>query len=219
MFSPAFGCAADRSVTSARFANVAFSDGSLLFGWTRRLAKGQPLAAPRNTRRYFISAEEAGQICVLAAVVGVHGVTYVPKLDPSADLKDLADVARAFLETHGLRAQEYEDEALATAQVEEDLANRRYPLLLTPRDTSGEKPYEEFLGSGERMIDVGMERLCAVKGRVAPEGTLRRAISEFEDAVGHPSVTVTKDSLVRVLSEVVDDLRHLDTGKSLDDRL
>ena len=132
---------ADRPTTSARFANVAFSNGSLLAAFLRRLAMRQPVAVPRSTFRYFVTQEEAAEICLLAALAIPGGMVLVPRLDPSSELQELAVVAERILHAHGLRAAPYDDEAAARHDVERLARQGAWPLLLTPLDTSGEKPY------------------------------------------------------------------------------
>src|ERR1700733_5562531 len=138
------------SATSTRFANVAFSNGSLLQGFLYRLARRQPLAVPREVRRYFVSPGEAAEICLLSAGAGEHGHITFPRLDPNEHLRPLVDIAVALLEHLGLKPSFYEDEAKACAATETELKRDAYPVLLTPLDTSGEKPYEEFVAIDEK---------------------------------------------------------------------
>ncbi len=207
------------SVTSARFANVAFSDGSLLFGWIQRVAKRQPVVCPEGARRYFISLEEAGQICLMAATQGGDGQVVVPDLDASRDLVELISVARQFVAHCGFDRKEYRDEEEAKTQFDQDVAAGAYPLLVTPLDTDGEKPFEEFVGAGERTVAIGLPHLKAVVPRPAPEEHLRTFLARVERALGDSTDPVTKDELVAALSEVVPEFRHARTGRSLDDRL
>ena len=154
-------------VNTARFANVAYSNGSLLQSFQNRLGRGEALAAPRGIRRYFVSLEESGQICTLASILAPHATIAVPKLDPEAHLVSLQSVAERFLEAHGLRARHFESESEALGAVEACRARGEWPLLLTPADTAGEKPYEEFVGEGETREEMGLGALAAV-GYVSP---------------------------------------------------
>jgi FlaA1/EpsC-like NDP-sugar epimerase len=217
MFQPAPG--RHRRAVSARFANVAFSDGSLLHGWIQRLAKAQPMAVPTSTRRYFISLEESGQLCMLASVFGQHGQVFIPKLDPAVDLVELDVIARAFLAAQNLTAREYSDERSAAAAVATDLAEGRYPLVLTTLNTSGEKPYEEFVGCGEKVIEVGMEHLQAIDYVAPPVGSVDSVLRAAEDAILRPSVAFGKQALVAALKVVIPKFQHVETGRSLDERL
>jgi FlaA1/EpsC-like NDP-sugar epimerase len=138
--------------TTARFANVAFSKGSLLQAFLHRLSKGEPLAVPDGTWRYFVSLEEAGELCLLASVLGEDGTITIPDLDPKTKLVELQTVAEKLLRQLGFEPRvthdEHEARELARARV-----GKTYPLLLTPLDTGGEKPYEEFVARGETVRD------------------------------------------------------------------
>lgn len=149
LFLPSQAWSSDTTLTSARFANVAFSNGSLLQGWQFRLAAGQPLACPGDTRRFFVTQDESGQLCTLVAFLGSHRTLSVPALDPAEHLVRLEDVAERFLAHHGYTAYRTDDPDEAVARVEEWRAAGRWPLLITPLDTAGEKPYEEFVGRDE----------------------------------------------------------------------
>lgn len=204
--------------TTARFANVAFSNGSLLQGFIARLAQRQPLAAPRETRRYFVSQRESGEICALAALLGPAGRVMFPTLDPERELQPLDQVASRVLAVAGYEAVPFDDEEEARLAVEPLAASGRYPLLLTPLDTSGEKPYEEFVGAGEAQVESGLETLSAV--RHVPTGALTNDVLHLlEDAVSRTTGTIDKVALVRAIEGVIPTFSHRETGKSLDDRL
>ncbi|MGE5361136.1 MAG: polysaccharide biosynthesis protein [Bacteroidales bacterium] len=207
------------TATSARFANVAFSDGSLLHGWGQRLAKRQPIAVPRDTRRYFISAQEAGQICLLAGVVGRPRQLLIPRLDAAVDLRDLGQIACAYLEAHGYRAAPYADEGQAMNDVGSLRDAGAYPVLHTALDTSGEKPYEEFVGAGEQAIDIGMEQLQGVRATPLDGAAVAEALGTFRRAIADPTAALTKQDVVAILGSVIPHFSHVETGRSLDDRL
>ena len=149
LFRPTQPWAPETEVTSARFANVAFSNGSLLQGWQSRIASRQPLACPEDCRRFFVSLSESGHLCTLAGFLGTDQTLSVPALDPSEHLVLLSDVAQKFLDFHGLNAHFTRDPQEALERVEELSAEGSWPILLTPLDTGGEKPYEEFVGEHE----------------------------------------------------------------------
>jgi len=218
MFSPAFRPSSGGRITTARFANVAFSDGSLLFGWVQRVAKRQPIACPEGAGRYFISLEEAGQICLLASTLGGDSRVVVPDLDPSRDVVDLTSVARRFIDRCGFAAKEYYAEDLAKAHFAEDVATGAYPLLLTPLDTDGEKPCEEFVADGERVDIIGLPHLKAVVPLPATDAGLKEFLALVERALGEASVSINKGELIAAISEVVPEFRHAHTGRSLDER-
>lgn len=211
-------------ITSARFANVAFSNGSLLQSFERRLALGQPLAAPRETRRYFVSREEAGQICALAAAAIPNGAVAVPALEPEAHLTLLADVATRFLRHHGFEAEICDDEAAAIAAAADGSLRRagRWPLLLTPLDTVGEKPFEEFVADGETSADAGLAALRAVS-RAAVDPAALRAVMDALAAMLSPGGAAALDkSAVKALIGRIEPAflaTHREAAQHLDDRL
>jgi FlaA1/EpsC-like NDP-sugar epimerase len=210
------------TVTSARFANVAFSDGSLLKSFESRLSRGEPLATPSDTKRYFVSLQEAGQICLLASATGPGGAIIIPRLDPTHHLVELVTVARQFLARHGWEAAIYLSETEAGAAVARDRVKGRWPLLLTPLDTSGEKSFEEFVGEGERTFEIGLPNLLAVAYRPLESGKLAHAIDEIERllTVASPLMGPTKKSLKDILGQLEPSFffSHRETGKNLDDR-
>lgn len=206
-------------VSSARFANVAFSDGSLLQGWLMRLAKGQPLATPRDTRRYFVSLEEAGQICVLAAFLAPDAHLLVPRLDASRDLLLLSDLAVKVLQWFGYAPRFFDDEPAARRAAKSGEGSEYYPLLLTPLDTSGEKPYEEFVGEGERSVEVGMKELAGVPYVPAPPGVLTAFLEWVEVRIDSAEIPVRKEELVAAIQKVLPEFHHMASTKSLDQRL
>ncbi|GAB2468063.1 Rossmann-fold NAD(P)-binding domain-containing protein [Jatrophihabitans fulvus] len=167
LFLPTQPWDGDTRISSARFANVAFSNGSLLQAWQHRLAARQPLACPESTRRFFVSLEESGHLCTLAGLLGGDRALTVPALDPAEHLVLLTDVVEKFLAHHGLTAYPTRDQAEAAGRVEELAASGRWPVLLTPLDTAGEKPYEEFVGANETVSDSRFTALQQV-GYVPP---------------------------------------------------
>jgi FlaA1/EpsC-like NDP-sugar epimerase len=205
-------------VTSARFANVAFSDGSLLFGWTQRVAKRQPIPCPQGAGRYFVSLEEAGQICLLAGAVGDSQKILIPTLDAGRDLVELTQVARRFIAHLGFLPKEYLDEEEAKANVARDVEAGKYPLLLTPLDTDGEKSFEEFVAEGEKLESIGLPHLRAVVPIPSEPAPLLAFIAAFERAVGDSGVPTSKQDVIAAVSSVVPEFRHAHTGRSLDDR-
>ncbi len=219
MFSSAAVPEAGRFATSARFANVAFSDGSLLQGWLRRIEKNQPLAVPRSTRRFFVSMREAGDICLIAALAGQRGNIIVPRLDPETDLLDLQSVAVRFLRSRGLDAVLCDSVEAAHEWVMTGPSAGKYPLVLTPLDTSGEKPFEEFVGAGEVAVEIGLPHLVAVpyKGLADPQSMVH-VLAELERLVADPARPTSKEDIVALLAPVVPEFAHVETGKRLDDR-
>lgn len=210
--------ATGRRTTSARFANVAFSNGSLLAAFLERLQRRQPLAAPRDTTRYFVTQEESAEICLLAALATPDGMVMIPRLDPATALQDLALLAERVLHAHGLRAVRYSEEAAARRDVEGLARAGAWPLLITPLDTSGEKPYEEFVGAGEAAEEVGFAALQALR-HLPGSPHLAETLAAFEHMVTSPAATLTKAEVVAQIARAVPQLAHVETGRNLDQRL
>lgn len=205
-------------VTTARFANVAFSNGSLPDGWMHRLQKKQPLVAPYDVKRYFVSPEESGQICLLACVLGKSGEVFFPKLGEEQMLTFSA-ICDAFVDANGLSKQELhsDDEAKRIAhEMADDETN--YPVVYTASNTTGEKAYEEFYIPGEQ---VNMERFMSL-GVV--EQTERRSMDEvvrFFDELQQifASPAFTKAEVVDAIKAFLPNFEHEEKGKNLDQKM
>ncbi len=212
-------------VTTTRFANVAFSDGSLPWAFFLRLDKHQPLAAPRDVRRYFVSPCEAGALCLLAATACPHRHVLVPHMDPARHAFSFVEIARAVLAERGLELAPYEDEDAARAAVDVELARGRYPVLLTRADTSGEKAMEVFAGAGEEAAPVGVPGALGIPARDPDRAPLSDLLTAVDEATRVPAAAARlltaqgAGALVRALQRVVPELHHKDTGRSLDDRM
>lgn len=211
-------------VTTARFANVAFSDGSLPWAFLQRIEKQQPLAAPGDIRRYLVTPREAGQLCLLAGAATPHGNVVIPRLDPDKDMASFVDIADATLRDLGLTPMHYRDPAEALARVTSDLAQKRYPVLVTTSDTSGEKEIEEFVARGEKdgAHPRGLPHLATIPAPHAVDllplrhllNTIHRA-ERCRDVNDIPS----KADLAQALAGVVPGFIHRETGKSLDGKM
>ena len=150
--------------STARFANVAYSDGSLLHGFLRRIEKRQPIAAPQGIRRFFMSHREAGELCLLAGILGLNREVFFPRLVESLHERSLPEIAKATLAKAGFEAVECESEAEAKQRMTECLAEMRWPCFFSPSSTSGEKAFEEFHVASD---DVDLSRFQAI-GVVRP---------------------------------------------------
>jgi FlaA1/EpsC-like NDP-sugar epimerase len=205
------------AVSSARFANVAFSDGSLLHSFSRRVAKHQPLAAPVDVQRFFISSEEAAQLCLLAGFLGDNREIFVPRLDPSVDLKTFAEIAVIYLDSLGLRPDvcSSEEEAKNRAQDSKG-SDGTWPCYFFHTDTTGEKLVEEFVSSSE-LCDWSRFTAVGVVGAEPSSPVTLEAIDELEIIRGKP--TWTKEEVIAGLAKAVPDFKHLEKGRNLDERM
>lgn len=204
--------------SAARFANVAFSDGSLPWGFLQRLEKRQPLAAPGDVRRFLLSPLEAGQLCLLATVQCPNRHLLVPVLDPVDDLVSFTDIAVATLNAFDLKPAWFEDEDLARRSVTTEMARGRYPVLVTSSDTSGEKEIEEFVAAGEEAVETKLKAARAVAGPPVDLAALSAALRGIDQAVSG-SASIDKRGLVGLLQRLVPELAHKETGTSLDGKM
>ena len=215
-------------VTTARFANVAFSNGSLPDGWIHRLQKRQPLAAPSDVKRYFVSPEESGQICMLACILGNGGEVFFPKLGEDQMLTFSA-ICDDFVKAQGFEKDQCKTDAEAkqkAAQLNFDNSSffilhsslPKYPVVFFGSDTTGEKAYEEFYVPGEK---INMERFKAL-GVV--EETTRRPMPEvnafFEKLEAIFALEdFTKLQIVDAIREFIPNFQHEEKGKNLDQKM
>lgn len=209
---------ASMKCTSARFANVAFSNGSLLDGHLRRLAKRQPLSLPKDVSRYFVSPQEAGEICLLACTLGVSGDIFFPKLG-NDQLKSFYDITSDLLSELGYEMDECASEAEAKAKSERlGESGNRYPAHVFLSDTSGEKLTEEFHTDGESIDLESLQSLGVVKGGSRNEQfDLEAAEKELSECfkARQPS----KSEIIAILSAHIPTFRHHETGKGLDEKM
>ena len=210
-------------VTTARFANVAFSNGSLPDGWLHRIQKKQPLAAPNDVKRYFVSPEESGQICMLACILGKGGEVFFPKLGEDQMLT-FSSICDEFVKAEGFEKDECssdEEAKLKAATLNLDPLNLepvKYPTVYFTSDTTGEKAYEEFYVPGER---INMDRFKAL-GVV--EETTRRPMPEvnafFEKLENlFAKDDFTKAQVVEAIKEFIPNFEHEEKGKNLDQKM
>lgn len=192
------------TVTTARFANVAFSNGSLLESFAKRFGMNQPLAVPKNIRRYFVSLSESGEICTLAALLAPDRYIAIPRLNPEQHLVQLSDVARGFLSDNGFQPTFYENEGQARQSVDGDKRKGHWPLLLTSGNTSGEKPYEEFVADTETASEIGLKGLLGVAYVPAKESVsgMVAELSDYMSALNEEGLTLTTDVLKKFIAQI-----------------
>ncbi len=206
-------------ITTARFANVAFSNGSLPQGFMERLAKRQPWSCPLGIKRYFVSPQESGELCMIASVLGETGDIIFPKLDPEKDMISFDDIALSLLRYLGMEA-----DICATEEEGRQKAMRlgekpgSWPLYLFETDTSGEKPYEEFFTDRES-VDMGkFISLGVVKNRGGRDvGEMEEIFAKIKKLFNREQVT--KAEIVELLSEWLPTFDHIEKGKGLDKRM
>lgn len=205
-------------VTTARFANVAFSNGSLPDGWIHRIQKKQPLAAPSDVLRYFVSPEESGQICMLACILGNGGEVFFPKLKEEQMLS-FSSICDEFIKAEGLKKVEFNnDQDAKKFAADMSYESENYPVVYFNSDTTGEKAYEEFYVPGEK---INLKRFSAL-GVV--EETTRRPMpeinaffSELENIFA--ASDFTKAQVVESIKKFIPNFEHEEKGKNLDQKM
>ena len=205
-------------VKTARFANVAFSNGSLPAGFVERLGKHQPLSAPLDVKRYFVSLEESGQICMLSCFLGNNREIFFPKLR-EAQMMTFDAIAENFLRAHGYEPLycNSDDEAKDKMQAL-SVTDKSYPVHFAKSDTSGEKMYEEFFTDEESVDQNRFSSLGVVTDKALPsKGKLETLISSLDNAFEDPDLE--KERIVTLLEDYLGNFEHIETGKSLDSKM
>lgn len=205
-------------VKTARFANVAFSNGSLPAGFLARISKFQPLSAPSDVKRYFVSPEESGQICMLACMLGENREIFFPKLKEE-QMMTFDAIATNLLHEYGYEVCQCnsDEEAVDKAQ---DLKNgsKQYPVHYSGSDTSGEKAFEEFYTEQEDVDWNRFESLGVIKGKKIPDqGKIEELFERLEEEFAKNEVS--KDDIVKVIKGYLPNFEHIEKGKSLDAKM
>ena len=207
-----------QNISMARFANVAFSDGSLLHGFNQRFAKKQPFSAPNDVRRYFVTPQESGELCLLSGILGDNRDIFFPKLSEKLHLITFSEIAVRYLRDRGYEPYECETEDEARDRADELIANKRWPCYFFKSDTTGEKDFEEFYTDNE---DLDMERFETV-GVIKNQPDFDEGkLDDFMDGIEalREKGTWTKDDIVKLYFGLLPDFAHKETGKYLDQRM
>ncbi len=204
-------------ITTARFANVAFSNGSLPAGFIERVMKRQPLSCPSDVRRYFVSPEESGQLCLMACVLGKSGEIFFPKLQEK-DLIYFSSIAENFLEALGLSPEACDSEEDAKKKAASlTKTSQKYPLYLFKSDTSGEKLYEEFYTQDEKKDLTRFKALGVIQDAAHPSlSELNTMIKSLETCFSKPT---QKSDIVDLLKLLLPNFQHIETGLNLDQKM
>lgn len=206
------------NVSMARFANVAFSDGSLLHGFNQRLEKRQPIVAPNDIKRYFVTPQESGELCLMSCIFGENRDIFFPKLSEHLHLITFADIAVKYLQQKGYEPVlcASEDEARELAKILPD--EGKWPCLFTSSDTTGEKDFEEFFTSAETLDMQRFENLGVIKNQLEFDPQLLATFETTIDAM-KKNLAWDKDSLVKLFFKMLPDFGHKETGKYLDGKM
>ena len=206
------------SISTARFANVAFSDGSLLHGFNQRIQKNQPIVAPNDIKRYFVTPQESGELCLMSCIFGENRDIFFPKLSEALHLIAFADIAVKYLKQRG-----YEPHLCANEDEARELAKTlpvqgKWPCLFTESDTTGEKDFEEFFTDKEVLDMARFENLGIIKNDPLYQPEL---LSLFETQIGQMKAARewTKEQIVDLFFTMIPDFGHKETGKYLDSKM
>jgi FlaA1/EpsC-like NDP-sugar epimerase len=209
---------ADIAISTARFANVAFSDGSLLHGFNQRIHKRQPIVAPRDIKRYFVTPQESGELCLMSCIFGENRDIFFPKLSEALHLITFADIAVKYLENLGYEPHlcKTEDEARELAKILPQ--EGKWPCLFTDSDTTGEKDFEEFFTDNETLDMDRFENLGVIKNEALFDPLL---VKEFEQTIAglKQDKAWTKDEIVELFFKMLPEFGHKETGKYLDGKM
>lgn len=204
-------------VKTARFANVAFSNGSLPAGFLARIQKLQPLSAPSDVKRYFVSPEESGQICLLSCILGENRAIFFPKLD-EAQMMTFDAIGTELLKAHGYEVLKCNSDEEAIDKAEE-LRNgsNLYPVHYAVSNTSGEKPFEEFVTDTETADMDRFSSLGVITGKTIPDkARIEVLFTKLNKAF---EGNASKEEIVEIMKEYLPNFEHIETGKSLDSKM
>lgn len=205
-------------ITTARFANVVFSNGSLLSSFVSRLNEFQPLSAPTDIKRFFLTPEEAGQLCLIACFTGENMDTYFPKMNDKLHQLNFADIAVTILEQRGYEPFLCQSEEEARGLAKELIKKNKWPCYFFNTDTSGEKPEEEFYTKSE-IIDLEKYKSIGVIKKTGTSET--KKLNKFLDTIvamrSHKSWS--KIQLIELFNDTLENFSHIETGKNLDEKM
>lgn len=206
------------AISTARFANVAFSDGSLLHGFNQRIQKQQPIVAPSDIKRYFVTPQESGELCLMSCIFGENRDIFFPKLSEALHLITFADIAVKYLQDRGYEPFLCKTEDEARELVKTLPAQGKWPCLFTESDTTGEKDFEEFFTDSETLDMERFENLGIIKNDAIFEQAL---LAEFEETITQMKTDKawTKDEIVSLFFKMLPDFGHKETGKYLDGKM
>ena len=206
------------NVSMARFANVAFSDGSLLHGFDQRIKKQQPIVAPNDIKRYFVTPQESGELCLMSCIFGENRDIFFPKLSENLHLITFADIAVKYLKDLGYEPYLCKDEEEARVLVKTLPKEGKWPCLFTSSDTTGEKDFEEFFTDSEVLDMNRFENLGVIKNEAIYD---EAKLNHFETIIKKykQKLSWTKEDIVKEFFTMIPDFGHKETGKYLDGKM
>ena len=205
-------------ISTARFANVAFSDGSLLHGFNQRILKKQPIVAPNDIKRYFVTPKESGELCLMSCIYGENRDIFFPKLSENLHLISFADIAVKYLAEIGYEPYLCETEIEARTNIEALIALKKWPCLFTASDTTGEKDFEEFFTDNEVLDMERFESLGVIKNEANFD---QSKLEDFDSKIYQMKVEKnwSKDEIIELFHKMIPNFGHKETGKYLDAKM
>jgi FlaA1/EpsC-like NDP-sugar epimerase len=205
-------------ISTARFANVAFSDGSLLHGFNQRFAKRQPISAPNDVRRYFLTPQEAGELCLMSCLLGENRDIFFPKLSEQLHLTTFSDIAERYIQNFGYKPYHCSTEEEARDRSDELITSNRWPCYFFKSDTSGEKDFEEFFTDKETLDIDRFQNLGVIKNKANFSSSM---LDNFVTVIHELRAQKVweKAPIVDLFNEMIPDFDHKETGKYLDGRM
>jgi len=206
------------NISTARFANVAFSDGSLLHGFNQRIQKRQPIVAPNDIKRYFVTPQESGELCLMSCIFGDNRDIFFPKLSESLHLISFSDIAVKYLKQAGYEPFLCQSEGQARDLAKTLPQQGKWPCLFTASDTTGEKDFEEFFTENETLDMERFDNLGIIENIAEFEPEL---LEMFEQSISKLKVEKcwTKDQIIELFFKMIPDFGHKETGKYLDGKM
>lgn len=206
------------SISTARFANVAFSDGSLLHGFEQRIQKRQPIVAPNDIKRYFVTPKESGELCLMSCIFGENRDIFFPKLNENLHLISFADIAIKYLEDLGYEPYLCKSEEEARILISELTQLKKWPCFFTASDTTGEKDFEEFYTNNELLDMTHFKNIGIIKNKAIVNET---KINLFTSTINKMKLKKKwdKNQIVDLFFQMIPDFGHKETGKYLDSKM
>ena len=205
-------------ISTARFANVAFSDGSLLHGFNQRFAKRQPISAPNDVRRYFVTPQESGELCLMSCLLGENRDIFFPKLSEQLHLTTFSDIAERYIKNLGYEPYYCSTEQEARERSDELISSNYWPCYFFKSDTSGEKDFEEFFTANEVLEMDRFQNLGVIKNEANFSSDM---LDNFLEVIHELRAQTVWDKapIVDLFNEMIPDFDHKETGKYLDGRM
>jgi len=205
-------------ISTARFANVAFSDGSLLHGFNKRIEKMQPIVAPNDIKRYFVIPKEAGELCLMSCIFGENRDIFFPKLSESLHLITFAEIAEKYLKQLGYEPFICQTEDEAREKVAALAQQKKWPCLFTESDTTGEKDFEEFFTDNETLDLDRFQNLGVIKNELNIEA---EKLNRFETTIQDMKAAGAweKSAIVDLFNDMIPNFDHKETGRYLDAKM